>query len=264
MTAIMAWNNYVKASTITSNNAVPGLSASNVAGDQGSPSAGWQTSFGSVTLATGALIRIEPATPGQTWRVIGLFGTNLTASAAVTAQLWNNPTTPVNVTQVTLPGPVPGFGQVVFILPHDYTADYLQMYFDDPTNPDGFINIPLVFAGPAWFPAGSTGFSSTVGRDDSTLEVTSRGGQEYPTLLWQRRRWNVAFDSLRVAEVWAQADTLNRYAKGGSNAFFAPDSASANLQREAIFGRLKATADVSYPYNGADRRRWSASISERL
>ena len=263
MSAVLAWQNYAKTSAITGNSATPALGPANVANDQGSPSAGWQTQAGVVTLATGALIKVAPATPALPWRVIGLFGTNLTAAATVNLALWNN-AGPTTVTFVNLPGPVAGYGQVVWVLPANTPADFLQIYFNDPTNPDGFINVPLLFAGPAWFPAGSTGFSSTVGRDESVNNVVTRGGQEYPTLLWQRRRWNIALDSLRQSETWSQVDPLFRTAKAGSNVFFCPDASSPNLQQEAIFGRLQGTADISYPYSGADRRRWQASITERL
>ena len=264
MSAVLAWNNYVKTSVITATSAAPSMPASNVAGDQGSPSLGWQTVAGVVTLAGGALIKAVPTVTAQTWRVLGVFGTNISAAATVNFALWNNPASPVAVWASTVAGPVKGYGQVAVVLPVDTVADYLQIYNNDSTNPDGFINIPLVFGGPAWFPAGSTGFGSTVGRDESVAEVVTRGGQEYPTLMWQRRRWNISLDSLRQAETWTQADPLFRIAKAGSNVFFAPDSASANLQQEAIFGRLKGTADVSFPYGGADRRRWQASVTERL
>lgn len=264
MTSILAWKNLAKSATVTAASTASNMPASNVASDQGSPSTAWQSQAGAVTAPGGALLQVNPSTLGQTWRVIGVFGTNLTANATAVFTLWNNVSSPVLVSSNTLPGPVSGYRQVVLVLPHDTTADYLQVGFNDSNNPDGFINVPLLFCGPAWLPASNAGFSSTVGRDDSTSEVVSRGGQEYPTLLWHRRRWNVSLEGIRSTEMWTQADALGVYAKGGSNVFFAPDTSSANLQCEAIFGRLKATADVSYPYQGADRRRWQMQITERL
>lgn len=261
-TAILGWNNYVKTATITAGSAATSMPATNVAGDQGSPSAGWQTVSGVVTAAGGAVLTITPPTTGQAFRVLGVFGTNLTAAATVTFKLFTNPST--LVTSVALAGPVSGYGQVVCILSADTVADYATISFDDSTNPESFINVPLVFTGPAWFPLGSTGFNSTVGRDESVAEVITRGGQEYPTLLWQRRRWNITLDSLRQSETWLDADPLFRQAKQGSNVFFAPNPASAYLQQEAIFGRLKGTSDISFPYQAADRRQWQASITERL
>lgn len=264
MSALIGWNNLIKSSVISANSAATNFPASNVATDQGSPSAGWQTAAGVVTLAGGALISAKPATLGQTWRVIGLFGTNITAAATVNFALWDKPLAPVLVWTANIPGPVSGYGQVVAVLPVDTVADSVQIYIDDPTNPDGFINVATMFAGPAWQPIGSTGFDSTVGRDESVAEVVTRGGQEYPALLWQRRRWDITFDSLRQSETWGIVDPMFRQAKAGANVFFTPDGQSPNLQQEAIFGRLQGTADISYPYGGADRRRWQAQITERL
>jgi hypothetical protein len=152
----------------------------------------------------------------------------------------------------------------VAVLPTDTTADFLQVYIEDSGNPDNFINVPLAYAGPAWFPARSIGWSSTVGRDVSRADVITRGGQEYPSLNFRRRRWNVQLESLLTAEVWGSVDDLLLTADTGTNVLFAPDADGDYLQREAVFGRLSAMADVSFPYQSADRRRWSAQITERL
>jgi hypothetical protein len=266
MSAILAWTNYVKGATIATGSAATTMPGTNVAGDQGSPSAAWQTAAGVITNAAGANITITP--PGiKGYSVLGMFGTNLTPAATVTFTLKRTVLTTTTTTwSAVVPGPVSGYGQVVALQPPGYAAQgsFLVIGIDDPTNPDGFINVPLIFAGPSWVPLGSTGFNSVVGRDDSTAEVVTRGGQEYPTLLWQRRRWNIEFDSVRQSETWADVDPLFRLSKAGGNVFFCPNATSANLQQEAIFGRLKGTADISYPYSGADRRRWQASITERL
>lgn len=256
MSAILAWNNYAKTAVIVESSAAAGFAGANVADDSGSPSTAWQTVSG---VVTGVTLTVTPPIAAQPWQVVGVFGTNLTSTATVKFDLLTGATVVATATV----SPVAGYGQAVAVFPVT-TADSLRVTVNDAANPDGFLNVPLLFCGPAWLPAGSTGFASTFGRDDSTLEVTTRGGQEFPTLLWQRRRWNITLDSIRTSETWTQADTLASYAKGGSNMFFAPDSAGPNLLREAIFGRLKATADVSFPYAGADRRRWSAAITERL
>lgn len=255
--AILAWTNYAKTATITASSAA--MPASNVMNDQGGSASAWQTVNGVVSAVT---LSVAPTTTAQTWRVVGIFGTNLSAAASVTFALYNNPTTLV-ASQV-IAGPVGGSKQVVWVPTQNYTADWLKITITDASNPDGFLNVPLLFCGPAWCPAGSVGFNSSLGRDDNTAEVITRGGQEYPSLYWQRRRWNIELDSIRSSELWTQVDPLFRYSKAGSNVFFAPDRASANLASEAIFGRLKNGADITFPYQGADRRRWSASVTERL
>lgn len=261
MTAILAWDNLVKGATLAANS--EDLPVDNLKSDSGSPAEAWQTEPGVLGLPN-ALFTVRPSAPASTWRMFGVFRTNLTSAAVVSFGLWDDGGgTPISVTSVTA-SPVDGYGQAVAILPADTTADFLQVVVTDAANPDGFINIPLMFAGPAWLPARSIGYSSTVGRDVSRGDVITRGGQEYPALNFRRRRWNIAFESLLTSEVWGTVDDMLVTADTGSNVFFLPDTASSYIQREAIFGRLAAIADVSFPYQSADRRRWAAQVTERL
>lgn len=257
--ALFAWTNYAKTATLTGSSAATYLPVSNVATDSGAASAAWQTVYGSLTSVT---LTLTPTVTGKSWDVIGLFRTNLTPAASVTFTLYTNPSTSVWTT--TLSGPVAGYGQVIALPPASTIADYCIVTLNDSTCPDGFLNIPLVFAGAAWRPLASAGLASTMGRDSTVTELTSRAGQEYPALYYQRKRWNVTLDGMHTAETWASADLMNIYAAGGSNVLFVPDVNSAYYQQEGIFGRLKPTADISYPYAGADRRRWVARITERL
>ena len=260
--SLIAWQNYAKQATITATSAATNLPAVNVAGDSGSASQAWQTVSGVLTAAAGAVIQIAPMVAARSWDVIGLFRTNLTTAASVTFTLYNNPST--QVWTQTLTGPLAGYGQIIALPPAGTVADYVQIGINDPTCPDGFVNVPMIFAGAAWRPLGSIGYASTMGRDATTTETTSRGGQEFPALYYQRKRWSVSLDALRTAETWANADRLNLYASTGSNVLFVPDVTDAYVQQEAIFGRVKPTADLSYPYQGADRRKWVFTISERL
>lgn len=258
---LLGWQNFLKTATLSAGSTATNLPISNIAGDSGSPSLAWQTVSGVVTSAAGATLTITPFVTTAT-DVIGLFRTNLTTSAIVTASIYQFPAT--QTWTATQYGVVSGYGQIVFLPPASTLCDYVTITIDDIYNPDGFINVPLVYAGPAWRPLGSASFSSSVGRDASVTETTSRGGSEYPQYYYQRRRWNVQFDAMRTAETWASADPLANYAAGGSNVFFTPDTTSAYYQQEAVFGRLKSATDITYPYQGADRRRWSAVITERL
>lgn len=161
-------------------------------------------------------------------------------------------------------GVAPGFGQTLTVAPAAVAGRVCQADLADPTNPDGFLNVPLAYAGPVFTPATNVSYSSAFGRDDQTDEVVSRGGQEYPSNQWVRRRWDVALDGIRGAEVWPSVMDLDRTARIGGNVLFAPDPAGADLQREAVFGRAKATADLTYPAGGSTRRAWKLRITERL
>lgn len=259
--SLLAWVNLCKTATLTAGSSATNLPVQNVSSDNGSSSQAWQSVSGVVSTAGGAIITIAPLTTPNSWDILAVARTNLTAGATVTFTLYNLPST--QVYQSIKTGPVSGYQQVLALPPHT-TADYATISFDDPTNPDNFINVPLVFAGSAWFPAVGAGFSSTVGRDATILEATARGGSEYPTLLYQRRRYNCQFDALTNSEVWQFADPMALYGNAGSNVLFIPNVGSAFVSQEMVFGRLKQTADVAYPYQGADRRRWSGSITERL
>lgn len=260
--SILAWTNLVKTASLTAGSSATNLPVTNIADDNGSASLGWQTVSGVLSVAAGALITVTPLVNASPIDVVGIFRSNLTSGASVTISIYQNPST--LIWSSVLQGPVSGYGQVIGLPPAGTVCDYVTIGFDDLTNPDGFVNVALVYVGSAWRPLGSAGFSSTVGRDSTILETVSRGGQEFSTLLFQRRRWNFQLDAMRTAETWASADVLAQYGAGGSNVFFIPDVASLYVQQEAIFGRLKSSADISYPFQAADRRRWSGSITERL
>lgn len=155
-------------------------------------------------------------------------------------------------------------GQAVAVFSADTPADFCTVSFSDLANPDDHINVPLVFAGPLWFPQTALSWASTMGRDDITDTVTTRGGQVYTNLRATSRRWELALDGVRLNEVFTQLDPLDRYARIGSNVLILPDVTSANLQYEATFGQLKPTADIAYPYSTPNRRSWRARVTERL
>jgi hypothetical protein len=246
MPAALAWMNYVTAdgTAIAAGSSLPSLPPSNLTNPIGSPSIAWQTAAGVVTAAAGATLRITPASPGTHWRAVGVFRTNLTPQATVTFILTGGGAT---VWTSALPGPAIGFGQVLAILPADTVADSLTINFDDPNNPDLFINVPLAFCGQAWIPETGPAWSSAIGRDDSTDTVTSRGGQEEITLLWQRRRWELALDGIRAEEVWTDVDAMRFTARLGGNVLFVPNYQSAYMPQEAIYGVLHETADITFP-----------------
>jgi hypothetical protein len=160
-------------------------------------------------------------------------------------------------------GVVPGFLQTVFVAA-EVTGQCCRVDISDPTNPDTFLNIPFLFVGPAWEPAMNVSPATTVGRDDMTIEVRSRGGQEYPTPMYQARRWELDFEGILNSEVWTQVDVLDRAARLGGNILFIPDQASADINRETVYGRLRPRADVSFFQRGPARRAWKATITERL
>lgn len=258
---LLAWQNYLTRSgtTLAANSEESTLPVTNLSNDQGAPSSAWQTAAGVVTSAGGAKFTVTLAT-AKTWRVFGLFRTNLTASAIVTFTLKNGSTTVASASG----SPVAGYGQVVGVLSADTTGTVLEVSINDSSNPDGCINVPLAYAGPAWLPATGASWQSTVDRASSQTMVVSRGGSQFPRLYWQARAWNFALDGVRVTEMWPQVDSLRQSALLGFNTLFVPDYTSSNLQQEPVYGLLSGQTPLSFPYQAADRRRWGATVTERL
>ncbi len=255
--ALIGWNNYVKTGTVTASEAAANFPVTNLQGDQGAAASAWQTNdTGPATLT------ITPALTQRTWRALGLFRTNLTSAASLVFSLFNNPST--LVATATLPGPVNGTGQVVWVLGADTVADYATVAITDAGNPQGYLNVPLAFAGPAWNPLTGFSFATALGRDGTTDEAQSRGGQEYPVFRWQRRRWDYDMQGVRASELWLQLDAMLRTARTGANIFTVPDTTSANLASEALFGRIASLADVTFPFGTADRRAAKLRHTERL
>jgi hypothetical protein len=268
VTAI-GYENHVKDAVIVANSTddtAVGLDPDQIANDQGSPQYAWQTAAGGVTLATGAFVKIAPRTPAQTWRAAGMFGTNLTPAATVNFTWWNeNSGSPTSVASQTVNGPASSYGQVLYILPADITADFLQIYVEDASNPDNHINVPLVFAGPLWIPEFGRSFRSSFGRIDRTDQQQTQGGQEFPLPRWQKRYVTLDFDATSVSnELWQDAMEIDRIARLGGNILAIPDIGASDVNYAAVFGQLKTSDQMSYGMRTAARVAWNARVTERL
>ena len=268
VTAI-GYQNYAKDAVIAANSVddtAAGLDPDQVANDQGSPQYAWQTAAGVLTLATGALIKITPRTPAQIWRAVVLARSNFTPEATVNIALWNdNNGSPVAVYATTIAGPPAGYQQVVHVLPSNTTADFLQIYVNDPGNPDNFINVPLLYCGPLFIPQYGRTYQSTFGRVDRTDQQQTQGGQEFPSHRWQKRYVALTFDSTSAAtELWQEAMEIDRIARLGGNVLAIPNIESADINYEAVFGQLRTSDQMSYGLRTSARVAWNARITERI
>lgn len=256
-TALIGYMNQVTTGNVSANNAAAGFPVTNLQNDSGAAADGWQT-----TIKTGILLTITPILAAQTFRLIGLFRTNLTSAASVVFTVYQNPSS-VKWTGTTT-GPLNGAGQVL-VDTGGVIGDYVTVAINDTANPQSFINAALAFAGPAWNPLSNLSLSTAYGRDATTDEIASRGGQEFPVYRSQRRRWSIDMQGVRTSsELWPQLDAMMRAAAPGSNILVVPDNGSPDMMTEAVFGRIKQTADVKYPYGTADRRSWTGTLTERL
>ena len=256
---MFGWNNVISSGGITTSTAIVGMDGSNLQDDQGSTASAWQTT------STSANMTIDSGSSTTTWQTFGVFRTNMTPSMTMRARVSNDPAFGSSIYDSgTLGGLTKDFGQMIIAATSVQTGRYCRFDFSDPTNTDGFLNIPLAYAGPVWQMLTNPDFSTSFGRDDETDEITTRGGQEYPTNRYQRRRREVSLQGLRASEVWTQVDKLDRFSRTGGNVLMIPDPRGTDLQTETIFGRGKATADISWSAGASDRRSWKFRVTERL
>ena len=264
--ALLGWVNLALSGTLTAGSQAAGLGIGNLKQERGAASTAWQTAAGALTPPAGAYFDLDSGDRGSVWNALGLFRTNLTADAQIEWYVgdtaggadpqWYSGLIPADVAR--------GYGQSVTVPPPGTTGRWLHCNIYDPGNPDGFINIPLAFGGPCWQPALNLGLGSAVGRDGLVTETVTRGGQEFPTSLWQRRRWDLEFVGIRDAEVWPYVMELDAYARSGGNVLLIPQPGGAQIARETVFGRFQASGPVTTPLSSLDARAWRGTITERL
>lgn len=250
------WVNAIKTAALTASNGDPALPVTNLTGDLGAASTAWQTMPG---VLTGVSLQLIPLAR-TTFRAFGCFRTNLTSAGTVTVRAYTNPgAVLVNTWVATFVN-----GQAVIFAAADTPADIVTYTFADAANPDNHLNIPLIFAGPVWQPLTALSWASTMGRDDTTDKVVTRGGQVYSNMRATSRRWELALDGIRQAESYQQVDQLDRVSRVGGNVLVIPDVTSPEMPYVATFGQLQATADITFPLGIIARRSWRARLTERL
>lgn len=254
------WVNYAVSGTVTASHAETTMPATNVQTVNGTSSEAWQTPPGILTPTL--FIDAGASVP---WHVLALFRTNLNAAAQVRWRLSDNSdmSDPILDTGNISAGVVPGIGQSVLVLSFPITTRYASCEVRNSSNADGFINVPLVFAGPVWTMDGGISYRSQIGYEEIADDYETRGGQEDRVLRGLRRVWQVDLPALRSAELWPSVLEMDRVSRDGRNVLFVPNLTNAGgNEREAVFGRLRPNGLAGFL--SFDRRTWSAKISERL
>jgi hypothetical protein len=257
--AMIGWVNHIRSGAVSAGSETTAQPAVNIQSDHGAEA--WQTA-GIVTSGAGAWLSIDAGTAAD-WRALVLARTNLTADATLRWRLGDADGDVYD--SGTLPaGVVPGYGQAVHVLPQTVRRRYMRVDIDDPANPDGFIRIGLAYGGPVWQPSINIGPGSSIGREQGGTEVVTRGGQEYVKQDWQRRACDIELEALSDSEAIRDIYELDRIARAGGNVLLIPRPGSPHLARETIFGRLRETSSIGFPYQGSALRNWRGRITERL
>lgn len=254
------WQNRVLDATLAASAQVGSLPVSNLRIPQGAPSLGWRAPATSAVLTASGV-------PGAQWRAFSLHRTNLSASATWRIRTgsydpswwgvdwhtdWSGPCNVAN-------------GQCVHVLPSTVTDERCEITITDTANPDGYLDIPLVYAGPLFQPVRNYSTSSTFGRTLGQDSVTSLGGQEFTSTRWYQRKYTISHQSLGDADA-AVLDQILLAAAADRNILFVPDPSAdpATLAAKALYGRLSAGSDLSNPFGAADRHEISLTLTERL
>jgi hypothetical protein len=260
-TLLLGWTNHIKAaSSLTASSAAAGLGPDQLATDQGATSTALQTAASVVTVT----VTVDMGA-AVTWRLLGLFRTNLTPDATVRWRLGDDPTFATNTVDTgTISADVAaGYGQHVYPLDADVSARYLRCTLGDTGNPQGFLNIPLMFAGPAWQPPIQWSPDAVESAVVDGASPTTRGGQVWPELRWRRRRRSVPLPLVPRADRWPQLGALEVHAATGGNVLLVP-SPGGDLSREPVFGPAEFDG-VGYASRAAHLYRTTRfAVTERL
>lgn len=256
MTALIGWVNIIKDATITATSYETTMPPESVAGDLGASAMAWQTLPGVTT----AVLTIVPSTAGSLVRAISLHRTNLTylAQIAVEAKYLG-----ATVFSQIVTGPGVGFGQVVILFSASTYVDTITIAISDPSNTDGFVNVPLMFVGDMWEPTYPLANGSGYGRDRAQDVRRTRGGQKIITPLYDARYFRFDMKAVTDDEAWNFLGEIDRYANTGINYLFVPHSTSTDVAREAIFGTLEVS-EITWGSGAVKVRSADGKFTERL
>lgn len=247
------WQNRILDAALTADAQVAALPVDNLRQQQGAPSLGWRVP------GTTARVRIEVPSISP-WRAFSLHRTNLTPDASWRVRVIRGGFAALDQ---TLACHTSG-GQCVFVAPYDYTGTVAELTIDDPGNPDGFLSIPLAYAGTLWQPARNFSTSSSEKLTSGEQSTTTLSGGEFVDPRYVQRGLSIAHQSLGDADADVVRPML-RAAATGQNVLFVPDPAAdvSAVAQTPLFGRLSG-ADLSNPFGTADRHAITLTMTERL
>ncbi|MEE8658190.1 F5/8 type C domain-containing protein [Acetobacteraceae bacterium EV16G] len=246
------WQNFVLIGSLSASSQHAQLPVTNLKLPQGAASLAWRAIGDTVSLVLRAV---------GAYRVVSVHRTNLTANAVLRVTLFRGD---VAIIEATSDGTAPVNGQCVIVLPRAYSGDQMRLDITDHDNPDGFLSIPLCYAGPLFQPARNYAAASTENVSATALETTTMAGAEFVAPQYVQRRLTIAHQSLGDDDVSALR-SLQIAAASGANTLFIPNPGAApqNVTKAALYGRAVMN-EISNPFGAADRHATTIDIKERL
>lgn len=248
---VLGYLNSVMLGSVTASSSTSGLGPDQLQNDQGNPSQALQIpgTSGTITVTWTGL-----------YHGFGLFRHNLTTNATVTFTVKNGGSTVLTATAIA---PVAGYRQSVFVNTIPVSGTSLVVTISDAGNPDGHLNIPLMFAGPLFQGARNMSYSSAPSRTQQTVKALTRSGGVVVRNDWIKRVYDLNFAGIKEAELTA-IGAIDLAGRQGNNLFFVPDPQSLTINLDAIFGEFEPQQGITYPLQSRDARGWRATITERL
>jgi hypothetical protein len=251
---VFGWENRINTGTLSASGEA--LPVTNLQLDQADAGSSWQVN------ATSGWIRID-AGAAVTWRLFGLFRTNLTAAAQVTVRIG----TTAGASDVALlaasSGVVAGVGQWIGILPAEVSGRHCEIAIADAANPDVALRVGLAFAGPAWQPARNASFRQPHARRWQATELRARGGQSFPRVDYVERTRAIALPLVTAAEAETRLPGLVAWACQRRNVLWVPDPDTSARHADAIFG-VCDPGPIDYPARTPAFRTVDFTFTERL
>lgn len=257
---LLGWPNRITYGTLSASSSEAGLSVDNLANDQGSADQGWQTP------ASQGWFNVTIPQP-DVWQGFSIHRTNLSSGSQIRWRVWAGIDTgaaPIYDSGLIGAGIVAGYNQSVLALPAPITGRTVQCDIMDASNPDGYLNVPLAYAGPVWQPAYNFDPGSSDGFIEGTTKTITRGGGVIIRSDWIKRTFTLSLSGIRANEVWPKIKDLERWARRGNNCLLVPDPASPLINLTSVFGQIEPASDVTYPNKVIEARGWKAVVTERL
>lgn len=256
---VLGWQNAIDGGVLTANSAELTMPVTMLRDPHGASSNAWQTVDGVLT----AWVQSVPDAP-VAWRAVLITRSNLTDAATLRVRLGAVDTitsAPAYDSGVLTPGVVRG--QAVHLLPAAVTAAACRIDITDTANPDNHINIPLIYAGPAWQMLTNISRESASAMQDGARRATARGGQQHVEPAWIQRRWELRLDNFRSSDGEARVLELERVARAGTSILCIPRPAT-QPHRDAVFGLAEGFTRLGFGSGSGQLRSIAFTVTERL
>lgn len=160
-------------------------------------------------------------------------------------------------------GVAAGFGQSLVTAAAEVSGRVAQLDIADPGNPDGFLSVPLAYAGPVLQPLRNYDYGSGQGRTAQVTKKLSRAGGVSARPDWTKRVFDMSLSGIRAFEM-PQFALLDLFARSGGNVLVVPDPASATRTVETVYGECEPGSNFGYAAASAEARNWRALFTERV